>query len=97
MRTNFKRKKSQTALEYAAIITVAAAALVTSQAVVKRAIQGKLKYATDRIADKFDPQKTKVLVGTLQRKTTIHEQRLSAKTTIETSSESKAKTKMVNK
>ena len=95
MRSNSKHKKAQAAVEHAAIIAIVAAVLVTSQAVVKRAMQGRLKRLTDGIADQFDPQKSKVIEGTFSETIKTNEKRLPAITTIDTKGNRNAKTKVV--
>ena len=63
-------RKAQSTLEYAALIGIVAAAVVTSQNVVKRAIQGKLKSVSDSISDPYSPGLTKYFETTNASSTT---------------------------
>lgn len=50
--------RAQTSLEYAVIIAVIVAALITMQAYIKRGIQGKLRAAADELGQQYDPGNT---------------------------------------
>ena len=50
-----KPKKAQSTLEYALLITVVIAVLLTMQAYIKRGMQGKMKDVTDQIGDQYSP------------------------------------------
>jgi Flp pilus assembly pilin Flp len=48
-----KIRRGQSVLEYAILIVIIIAALLTLQTYIKRGIQGRLKSATDDIGDQF--------------------------------------------
>lgn len=48
-----KNKKGQSTLEYAILIIIIIAALLSLQTYVKRGVQGRLKSSTDDIGDQF--------------------------------------------
>jgi len=48
-------KKGQGTLEYAVIIAVIVAALLTMQIYIKRGLQGRFRQASDDIGDQFSP------------------------------------------
>jgi Tfp pilus assembly protein PilE len=48
-----KTKRGQSMLEYAILIVIVIAALITLQAYIKRGIQGRLKSASDDIGEQF--------------------------------------------
>jgi uncharacterized protein (UPF0333 family) len=50
---NNRRKKGQSTLEYAILVIIILAALLTIQVYIKRGIQGRLKSAADDIGDQF--------------------------------------------
>lgn len=50
--------RGQTSLEFAVIIAVIVAALLSMQIYIKRGIQGKLKTAADDLGQQYDPQNT---------------------------------------
>ena len=50
---NNRRKKGQSTLEYAILIVVILAALLTIQTYMKRSVQGKIRSASDDIGDQF--------------------------------------------
>lgn len=54
------RKKAQSTLEYAVIIAVAAAALITMSVYVKRSVQGKLRVNADELSggNAYSPRAT---------------------------------------
>lgn len=49
-------KKAQTTLEYAVLIGIIAAALVTMQIYLKRGYQGKLRGSADSMGQQFSPE-----------------------------------------
>jgi len=51
-------RRAQSTLEYAVIISVIVAALLTMQVYIKRGIQGKLRSAADEIGRQYDPGNT---------------------------------------
>ena len=58
---NRRMKKGQSTLEYAILIIVVMAALLSIQVYVKRGIQGRFKSAADDIGDQYSPGNTNVL------------------------------------
>lgn len=60
MRRKYNRKKSQSTLEYAILIAVIAAVLLTIQVYFKRAAQGRIRSSADDIGEQFST------AGTLQ-------------------------------
>ena len=57
---NRRKKKGQSTLEYAILIIIVMAALLSIQVYVKRGIQGRFKSAADDIGDQFSPGNTNV-------------------------------------
>jgi len=51
-----KKKKGQSAVEYALVIIVAIAALLAINVYMKKGMQGRLKESTDQIGRQFDPK-----------------------------------------
>lgn len=51
----FHNRKGQSTLEYAILIVIIIAALLSIQVYIKRGIQGRFKSATDDIGDQFSP------------------------------------------
>jgi Flp pilus assembly pilin Flp len=51
----FRKKRGQSALEYALVISVAVLALIAINVYMKRGVQGRLKASTDQIGKQFDP------------------------------------------
>lgn len=51
-----KIKKAQSTLEYAILIAVIVAGLVTMQVFMKRSYQGRLRSSTDQIGEQFSPE-----------------------------------------
>ena len=49
----FNNKKAQSTLEYAILIIIIIAALLSLQVYVKRGIQGRLKSATDDVGEQY--------------------------------------------
>lgn len=58
------QKKGQSTLEYAVLIILIIAALLTFQNYIKRGITGRLKSSTDDIGDQFSPGNTNAVVAT---------------------------------
>ncbi len=56
-----RRKKGQSTLEYAILIIIVLAALLSIQVYVKRGIQGRFKSAADDIGEQFSPGNTNVM------------------------------------
>jgi len=65
------KNKGQSTLEYAILIIIIIAALLSIQVYIKRGVQGRLKSATDDIGDQFSPGNTNVV----KRITTVAESR----------------------
>jgi len=55
-------KRGQSTLEYAVIIAVVAAVLISMQVYIKRGLQGKIKQSTDDIGEQFSADHTTVNV-----------------------------------
>lgn len=55
-------KKGQSTLEYAILIIIIMAALLSIQVYIKRGVQGRLKSAADDIGDQFSPGNTNVVM-----------------------------------
>ena len=58
---NRRKKKGQSTLEYAILIIIVMAALLSIQVYVKRGVQGRFKSAADDIGDQFSPGNTNVI------------------------------------
>ena len=56
-----RRKKGQSTLEYAILIIIIMAALLSIQMYIKRGVQGRFKSAADDIGDQFSPGNTNVV------------------------------------
>lgn len=52
----FLKKKGQSTLEYALLISVVVAALIAVNLYMKRGVMGKLKESSDDIGQQFDPE-----------------------------------------
>ena len=61
---NNRRRKGQSTLEYAILIIIIMAALLSIQVYIKRGIQGRLKSARDDIGEQFSPGNTNVFKNT---------------------------------
>jgi Flp pilus assembly pilin Flp len=48
-----RKGKGQSALEYAVLVIIIAAALLTMQVYIKRGVQGRMKASTDDIGEQF--------------------------------------------
>lgn len=59
-----RRKKGQSTLEYAILIIIVLAALLSIQIYVKRGLQGRFKSAADDIGAQFSPGNTNVVMIT---------------------------------
>ncbi len=64
MLMHLNKKKGQSALEYAILITIVIAALLTIQMYIKRGVQGRLKSSSDDIGDQFSPDNTNAIKST---------------------------------
>lgn len=58
---NKRRKKGQSTLEYAILIIIIMAALLSIQVYIKRGVQGRFKSAADDIGTQFSPGNTNVV------------------------------------
>ena len=58
---NRRRKKGQSTLEYAILVIVVLAALLSIQVYIKRGLQGGLKSSGDQMGDQFSPGNTNVI------------------------------------
>jgi len=58
---NNRKKKGQSTLEYAILIIIIIAALLSIQSYIKRGVQGRLKQAADDIGDQFSVGNTNVV------------------------------------
>ncbi|NLE65284.1 MAG: hypothetical protein GX606_05160 [Elusimicrobia bacterium] len=56
--TRGKFSRAQSTLEYAVLVTIVVAALLSMQIYMKRGIQGKLQSSTDDIGDQFETAET---------------------------------------
>ncbi len=56
--------KGQSTLEYAVLIIIIIAALLSIQMYIKRGVQGRLKASTDDIGDQFSPDNTNAVKTT---------------------------------
>ena len=56
--------KGQSTIEYAVLIIIIMAALMTIQVYIKRGVQGRLRSATDDIGDQFSPGNTNYSMST---------------------------------
>ena len=57
------KKRGQSTLEYAMLIIIIIAALITIQVYIKRGVQGGIKKSADDIGDQFSPGNTNVIVA----------------------------------
>ena len=51
----YLNRRAQSTLEYAIVVVVIVAALLSINAYIKRGVQGKLRASTDEIGDQFSP------------------------------------------
>jgi len=68
-----QRLQGQAAIEYAVLVAIVVAALVTMQVYVRRGISGKLRAAADSVGEPYDPRNTTTsptLILTLRSDTT---------------------------
>jgi uncharacterized protein (UPF0333 family) len=63
MITHLNQKRGQSTLEYAVLMIVIIAALISIQTYIKRGIQGRLKSASDDIGDQYSPGNTNSLIS----------------------------------
>jgi len=63
MMTHLNKQRGQSTLEYAVLIIVIIAALISIQTYIKRGIQGRLKSASDDIGDQYSPGNTNSLIS----------------------------------
>jgi len=52
------RRRAQTSLEYAVLVSVVVAALVAMTIYMKRGMQGRLQQSAENIGPQYDPEKT---------------------------------------
>ena len=64
------KKRGQSTLEYAVLVVVVVAALISIQVYVKRSYQGRMKSSADDIGDQFSPGNTNAIIA---QKTSSHE------------------------
>jgi uncharacterized protein (UPF0333 family) len=64
MITHLNQKRGQSTLEYAVLMIVIIAALISIQTYIKRGIQGRLKSASDDIGDQYSPGNTNSIIST---------------------------------
>ncbi|MBF0479876.1 MAG: hypothetical protein HQL26_10375 [Candidatus Omnitrophica bacterium] len=83
---NFKRGKGQSTLEYAILIIIIAAALLSMQAYIKRGISGRMKQSADDIGGQFSPGNTKVN-KVVTKSSTVHETFINGQATTDTGNE----------
>ena len=57
------KKRGQSTLEYAVLVVVVVAALISIQVYVKRGIQGRMKSSADDIGDQFSPGNTNAIIA----------------------------------
>jgi len=63
MMTRLNQKRGQSTLEYAVLMIVIIAALISIQTYIKRGIQGRLKSASDDIGDQYSPGNTNSIIS----------------------------------
>jgi hypothetical protein len=73
MLIHINQKRGQSTLEYAVLIIVIIAALISIQAYIKRGVQGRLKSASDDIGDQFSPGNTNSIIAEKVHSSTIQE------------------------
>lgn len=61
----FKNHRGQSTLEYAVLIVIVIAALLSIQVYIKRGVQGRLKSSADDIGDQFSVGNTNVVKATV--------------------------------
>lgn len=66
----FNHRRGQSTLEYAVLIIIIIAALLSIQMYIKRGVQGRLKTSTDDIGDQFSPDNTNAVRTTFVNVTT---------------------------
>jgi uncharacterized protein (UPF0333 family) len=73
MMMHLTKKRGQSTLEYAILIIVIIAALISIQTYIKRGVQGRLKSATDDIGDQFSPGNTNAIMAERTHSNTAQE------------------------
>jgi Flp pilus assembly pilin Flp len=68
---NKKRRQGQSTLEYAILIIIIIAALLSIQVYIKRGVQGRFKQAADDIGDQFSVGNTNVVHTTTTSSKTL--------------------------
>ncbi len=87
-----KNKRGQNTLEYALIIAVVIAALLTINTYLKKGVQGRLKESTDQIGKQFDPENFTTASQTEGSGETVTDEIRDVKTGTTTSTITKAET-----
>ncbi len=64
MLIHFNKKRGQSTLEYAVLVTIIIGALLSIQFYIKRGVQGRLKSAADDIGDQYSVGNTNVIKTT---------------------------------
>ncbi len=62
----WRNRKAQSTVEYAVLAALVVGALLTMQIYMKRGTMGKLREATDKIGDQFNPTATTTKYSTVQ-------------------------------
>ncbi|MBF0122638.1 MAG: hypothetical protein HQL21_04410 [Candidatus Omnitrophica bacterium] len=98
MLKNIRKFKGQSTLEYAILVVVVIAALLSLQTYIKRGIQGRLRKSSDDIGDQFsvtsDASYTRTSESTSKTKETNDQGKVETKKTGEISSNSTDKVKL---
>lgn len=94
MITYLNRQRGQSTLEYAILIIIIIAALLTIQNYIKRGVQGRLKSASDDIGDQFSPGNTNMVVAERSRS---HERQLFGLKADGTAAQGVQSSKLLNK
>ncbi len=68
--------KGQSTLEYAVLIIIIVAALLSIQMYIKRGVQGRLKTSTDDIGDQFSPDNTNAVKMTATHRHSVDQEGL---------------------
>lgn len=87
-----KNRRGQNTLEYALIISVVIAALLTINMYLKKGVQGRLKESTDQIGKQFDPESFTTASQTEGSGETVTEEVRDIETGTTTSTVTKAET-----
>ena len=67
------KTSGQSTLEYAVVVAVTVAALLTMQVYVKRGMAGKLRTSADSIGEQYDPRHTSNPIGSPMRMSQVNE------------------------